>query len=441
MTSPPPIPASDQVGLASRLGRLNRHRALAADTAVVLLVQLLSRGMLNLVTILAANKLSVTSFSAYNYFLITVNLLGSLAGMGLPVSATRAAALADHVDRQTFEDRSAAVVWTFALVTLLATGTGPFVLGHLRAGDVHSDATLLTLGAFAFALCGISQSAMQGAGAFRSTLGPVLVGSGALLVGVLLAWARHGEEPLIVATILFYLLPAIAYLTWLRRHGLVTGGILRRPSHAAWRDIAAFALPSLGNALIFTGVSWWLARSLLAHAANPTSFPEFVIGMQWFSLALFIPLGLGQAIFPRYLRMAAGGTLTRAAILQPAAGSFLLVGVVALAGMAATPLLSLVYGANYAFSPLFVGAILLAAALSAPSNLLGQSVIAAYGAAAWLRIYCLYLLLGAGIPLLTPPHTPLQAALILCAANLATATAALVTMLARTRSMPEQVAG
>jgi O-antigen/teichoic acid export membrane protein len=411
--------------------RLSRHRALAADTAVVLLVQLLSRGMLNLVTVLAANKLSVANFSGYNYYLVTVTLLGSLTGMGLPVSATRAAALAGSIDRQTYEDRAAAVVWTFVLVALLAAVTGPFVLDHLRAGGIRSDAGLLTLGAFAFALCGISQSALQGAGAFRSTLIPVLAGSCALLLGVLVAWVRHSETPLIVGTILFYLLPALAYLVWLGRHHFLDRAILRRPSRAAWLDMASIALPSLGNALIFTGVSWWLARTLLAHAATPTSFPEFVIGMQWFSLALFVPLGLGQAIFPRYLRMAAGGTLTRASILQPAIGSFLLVVAVALAGMLCTPFLSLIYGAHYDFSTLFVGAMLLAAALSAPANILGQSVIAAYGAGAWLRIYLLYLVIGAGVPLLFPPSTPLEAALILCGANLATASGALATMLLR----------
>ncbi len=410
---------------------IDRYRALAADTAVVLLVQLLSRGMLNVVTILAANKLSVTSFSSYNYYLVTVTLLGSLTGMGLPVSATRAAALAGAIDRRIYQDRAAAIVWAFVLVAVLAAATGPIVLDHLQAGGIRSDAGLLTLGAFAFALCGISQSALQGAGAFRSTLLPVLAGSCALLVGVLVGWAQHSETPLIIGTIAFYLLPALAYLGWLSRHHFLGRAILSWPSRAAWADMASIALPSLGNALIFTGVSWWLSHTLLAHAATPTSFPEFVIGMQWFSLALFVPLGLGQAIFPRYLRMAAGGTLTVHSILQPAIGSFLLVLAVALAGMLCTPLLSLIYGTHYVFSPLFVGAVLLAAAFSAPANILGQSVIAAYGASVWLRIYLLYLVIGAGVPLLFPPTTPIQTALILCGANLATASAALATMLLR----------
>jgi O-antigen/teichoic acid export membrane protein len=421
--------------LASVRTIAGRHRSLATDTAYVLLVQLLSRGVFNLATILAANIFTVAVFSGYNYFLISINLLGALLSMGLPVAATRAGALATDASVAQRADRAAALAWLFAAVLVAALLLGPVLIPLLEADEVRVAPAMLLFGAGAFALCGVSQSFLQGAGAFRSTLGPVLVGSAALAGGAGWAWVTRSEHPLILGTVLFYLLPALLYLHRLSRSGLLGGrAAVRRPSGNRVRETIGVALPSLGNAIIFTGVNWWLARSVIEHAATPSAFPEFVIGMQWFSLALFLPLGLGQAIFPRYLRMAARDELARAAVVRLAVGALLLGLTVAACGAALTPLLSLVYG-RYEFSAAFVATVLSAAALSAPANLLGQSIIAARGAAAWLRTYSTYLLLGVTLPVLAPPHTAFEAAVILCALNGAVLIAAAITIYAGGRRL------
>jgi O-antigen/teichoic acid export membrane protein len=415
--------------LASASGKLRTHRALAEDTGYVLAVQLLSRGVLNLVTIAAANILTVAQFSSYNYYLITTNLIGAFAGMGLSVAATTILAGAASSPGEDHQRRAAALVWILIATAAFSAAVAPFLLPLVQPDEVSLSAILLIAGSIVLAIYGICNAAMQGAGAFRATLLPVTVGAAMLVGGTFWSWTASSELPLLIGMILFYLVPTVLFVAFLRSRGRIRGRWLRTaPGGTALREVAATALPSLGAGLIFTGVNWWIARMLLAHQGAPEAFPQFVIGMQWFSLALFVPLAVSQAIFPRYVQMARTGQLSRAAIVQPALLGFGLVLLLVLVAVPATPLLSLIYGSNYDFGMMFVAAILLAAALSAPAGILGQCIIAAAGAGAWLRIYVVFFAVGVGLPLLFPPQTALAAAAILGAANLAVLLAAVATL-------------
>jgi hypothetical protein len=246
---------------------------------------------------------------------------------------------------------------------------------------------MMMVGALTFAWFGIMHAGMQGAGAFKHVLVPVTIGSAVLLLFCGWSYAVQATEPLMIGLILSFVLPGLLFGRYLRRHDLLPWrALLSRPNRSAVREIGATALPSLGNAVIFAGVNWWIARSLIEHQSNPDGFVHFAVGMQWFSLALFVPLAVGQAL-------------------------------ASLVAVPATPLLSLIYGENFSFSIWFVLAIMAAASLSAPAGVLGQSIIAQSGAAMWLKLYMVFLTLGVGLPLVWPPRDELAAATILAIVN------------------------
>jgi O-antigen/teichoic acid export membrane protein len=417
----------------------SHRKLLAADISYVLGNQILSRGVLNVVSILAANFLSVLQFTVFNYFLITTNLVAAGLGVGLPLAATKVVAEATPERQAEYSAKVAAILCLLAGTALAAILLSPLVLPLLRAEDVQVSPVLLMLGAFALAWFGIMHGALQGAGAFRAVLLPVSLGSAALLGSCAVAWWTGSELPLIVGMILFYVLPALLFARQLRRRALLPKEVLRAPPAGALREIAATALPSLGNALMFTAVNWWIARMLIEHQGSEGAFAQFAIGMQWFSLALFVPLAVGQAIFPRYIKMAQTSEISLSATLKPALFACLLVVILIAVALPATPLLSLIYGRNFEFSAWFVLAILGAAALSAPAGVIGQALIAMHGAGLWFKVFLVFLALGFALPYFWPPVSEIDASVQLTLVNaglLATAVATL--WLKRPRLRPAQ---
>ena len=98
---------------------------------------------------------------------------------------------------------------------------------------------------------------------------------------------------------------------------------------------------------------------------------------------------------------------------MPGALSFAGLALAAAAVAPLAPVISWVYGPNYHFSGLFVFLLLLAAAVSGATSLLGQSIIAWKGAGVWFLANLL--LLGASVIALwlAPPTTAQQAVLII----------------------------
>lgn len=416
--------------------------SLLMDTTVVMLVMMMGRGFLAVVMLAAANFLTIAQFTHYNYFMITTSLLAAVAGLGLPMAATRVAAEATPVSNAADTHHLIATIWwAFAGATLCLILVSPWILPLLSADGVTFDQRLLILGAVALTASGICNGAMQGAGAFKATIRPAILGTVALLAGCFWAWQVGSELPLVMGVIASYLVAGALYLLHLRRLGLVSfRAITRLPTVQSARKVGETALPTLGSQAIFTGINWWLSRSLLDNQISPDAFGHFAIGMQWFALASVLPVALAQAILPRYIQLAQSSAMPIRVILRPAFITFGLVLAMTAAAVPLTPLLSIIYGANFHFSITFVFLIMLTAAFSATAGVIGQSIIAFQGAGAWLKIYLSFLVVGLAVPLLWPTQTEVIAAATLGLINvglLASAVGAiLLAHYRRTRTPP-----
>lgn len=417
--------------------------SLLLDTSVVMLVMVISRGVLALVMVAAANFLTIAQFTAYNYFMITTSLVSAVLGLGLPTAAIRVTAESTPDKAPDFHQLIATIWWGFALGALGLVLAAPLILPQMAAEGVQVSETLLIIGAVALAGGGICNGAMQGAGAFKATLPPAILGTIALLGGCLWAWSVGSERPLLIGVILFYILPAALYLVHLRRLGFISfKAVFRLPTASTVRNVSDTALPTLGTAAIFTGINWWLASSLLDHQTSPDAFAHFAIGMQWFSLASVLPLALSSAILPRYIQLAKSSAMPIRVVLRPALITFGLVLALTVVAILMTPLLSIIYGRNFQFSVLFVMLIMLTAAFSATAGVIGQSIIAFHGAATWLKTFLVFLVVGLAVPFLWPTRNEVIAAATLGLINVALLGAALATiLLARRRRSREAALG
>jgi O-antigen/teichoic acid export membrane protein len=220
---------------------------------------------------------------------------------------------------------------------------------------------------------------------------------------------------LIACNIVAILIPAANCTRHLLRTTVLSRAHWTRwPGRAALAEVLATTLPGLGFSVIYASINWLLMRTLIERQQGADQFNQYAIGLQWFSLVLFVPLAFGQVLFPRFVQKARSRSLGLAEIVAPPAFTFGLVLVCALVAAVLAPLVSWAYGGRYAFTGTFVFTILLAAALSGAVNLLGSFVMAARGFGAWLLINVASAATAAGLLWALPVDTALGAAQVLC---------------------------
>lgn len=402
-----------------RLTSLNPSRwgasGVAADTFYVLVTQVVSKGVLTALTVLMARGLSVEQFSRFNYFLVTTGVLTSYVALGLPLVASRVLS-EGNLDRSWREDpRTAAMLALAVLASAGAVVASPLFLPWLMADEIRVSAPLIVIGALAAAWNAIGQAAMYAVRAFRQAFWPAMLATAFTCVAASLGVATDQALWPIVGNILFYLAPVLLYWYHLKGAGVTPPHrAVLNPNREAMGQTLAIALPGLGVTVIYATVNWLIARTLVEHQSSPTQFNEYLLGLQWVSLALFVPLGLGQAIFPRFVEASRAGASEVRAIVVPAAITFGSVALIALTASLATPVLDVVYGASYDFDPAFVFTVLLAGAFGGAVNLIGVYVMATRGTAAWFLANLASL--GVALPLLSlnPPTSAFAAARVLC---------------------------
>ena len=391
------------------------------DTSLVAIGQALFKGTLYLGSILLSRMLSVEQFAIFGYFLVTSGFLAMFFSAGLTIAATKTFAEASAGRGE--DGGAAAVVLILIGAALAALALSPVYLPIVSDQSIRLGGLWLVAAGIAQAAYLVAAAAMYGANAFRFLLMPLLIGSAILLLGMLFAGLERDLLPALLAICLAHFVPTLMYAGRLWRLGLLR---FARPSRAAVGSVAATAGPTLGIALITSGVVWLITRSLLEHAVSTAQFNMFVIGMQWFVLALFIPNALGNALFPRFLHGAAAGGLPMRKVLGVSLAVFAIIA--AAAGVAAllTPLISALYGPHYEFSRAFVFTILLGAAIAGTVSMLSYPVMAALGVRSWL-LANLALLAGCVALLVAwPPTDALEAALVICGSYAVVLVAALL---------------
>ncbi|WP_374945164.1 hypothetical protein [Sphingomonas sp.] len=391
---------------AGRTGR----RPIVQDTAFIITAQLWSKGALHVISMLMAQFLSVQAFSTYNVFLLTTTVLASYLGLGLPLAAAKLLARGDTTDGD--RERLSVVLYLAAAATVGAVVLKPLYIPVLMPSAVSLNAWWVVAGGALSAWSVLGQSSLYAVRGFRRALLPILSGSALLALGAALAIARSDVHFLIVGALASPLVAAIGSARALSAYDTVPRPSLRLPSSEAFHDVLRTAVPGIGIGVIFTSMTWMIASSLLSHQSSAEQFNMFSVGMQWFALVLFIPLALGQAVFPRYIRMAHQQSTPARMIIQPVASTVAMLLVMAPFAALFTPLLILLYGNKYPFSPVFVVCVILAAAVAGAQTLLSHFVIASRGAGTWMAASLIALSICIACLHVAPPATALAAVLV-----------------------------
>lgn len=402
-------------------------RAFAVNGAWVVATQVIGKGTATLLSLLLARSLSIGDFAIFSYLFTTAAALSSYLAAGLPIAILRAVAEGREERSWARDDRLGAILLIAVLTGGVAVLAAPIYLPWLSSDEVPVPGLLLLAAALAMTGAALGQAGLYGSGRFRAAFHPVLVGAGIVVAFTMAALVLDSLTALIVGNIVGILWLAFAYLRDLFRHGVLH----RRhwsgwPARAAIVDVLGTNLPGLGINIVYATMGWILVRFLIEQQVSPDQFNMYAIGYQWFTLVLFIPLAFGQVLFPQFVAQVRGGSLSMAQIFFPAGLTFTAVVACAFVGSLLTPVLSWVYGAKYEFEPAFVFTILLAAALSGTTTLLGSFVMAARSVGVWLLVYVATALVAVALVWILPLSTALEAARTLCLTQLTPVVCAIV---------------
>ncbi len=379
------------------------------NAAWSLIAHILGRGSLVVASIMLARTLETPAFAAYSYFQLTVSMLAAYSALGLGVTASRFFAETDHVSK----DRAPPIgtLWVLSVLAGLILALAIMSLpDEWVDGGLEFPRWLLSLGVFVMALGVVPAGGVLGLERYREATVAAAVAAGVVVLGSFIAGTVGSAIWAMWALILGSLVQAAGNaLVAVRTVGARTLLTLTRFGKLELRRIAEFAGPMTAVTLLSASGAWMVGRIVLAGTSGERGFALYVIGLQWFSLALLLPGMISRVVLPRLVRVrleSPTGTPIRESALVRNSVYMTLASALAtcVIGAILSPWLWSLYGVDYAPGAWLIVAFMAAAIPAAPANNLGNAILADNGQMEWLLItgawfICLILLARASVSL------------------------------------------
>lgn len=363
---------------------------LASNVAWSIFAHLLNRGSLIVASIILARNLETKDFAAYSYFYLTVSMLAAYATMGLGVTASRFFAESACVD----EDRMPPVgmLWAFSIMAGLLCSFIIFCLPDTWLdGGLGIPNWVFSLGVFSMSFGVVPSGGTLGLERYAEATLTMAVSATILIIGAIITGISNSTLGAMLVFIAASLLTAIGNsIVVVRKIGGVERLLKRaRFDKADFRVIVSFAGPMIGVTILAASGSWLVGRIILGGPSGEESFALYAIGLQWFSLTLFLPGIVSRVTLPKMVKAQVKVSwlpsrgyqrLTRQCALLALYTALL----VSITGVIFSPLLLKLYGENFQSHYWFLVAFILAAIPSAPANTIGNAIVAANGQKEWL---------------------------------------------------------
>lgn len=365
---------------------------LATNTLWKILIHVLSRGSLILASIVLARSLDQVAFAEFSYFQLTAVTISAYAGMGLGVTASKYFSEIS-CERDLHACPAITLMWTISITVAFLFFVGIMLIpAPWLPGGLAIPRWLLALGVLALALEIVPTGALLGLECYRSVAGLSLMAASILMLGAMWA-ASVGSPELAMITTIFASAMQVAGKWWIiRRIGWKPLAGWRAISWNSFREISGFAGPMLLVSLLSSSGAWILGQLILNGPGGPPAFARYAIGLQWFSLGLFLPAILSEVVLPRFIRASRAGSSAKQLTQTSARAAVLMAVAVSCGAMSFGALIPHIYGGNYENDRWLITAYLAAAIVLAPANTIGNAIVANNGQRAWLLLTCLWML-------------------------------------------------
>lgn len=334
-------------------------------------------------TIVLARSFSPEQFAAYGYFLVTIAMLATYAGLGLGVTASRLFAELGSRDGEHLPPIGLLLIISAALSSL------SFLLvmalpGYLLDAGLQIPRWMLALGV-ALTVGGIIPSGgILGLEKYR-TASLISLASATVMLSTVFAAAHSQSLVLSMLSIIFSL-------------GVQAAGQLIVVMHAVGRDtlkescrwdstiilrITSLAGPMFLVSVLSGSAVWVVGRIILARSGQG-EFALYSIGLQWLSLGLLLPGMIARVVLPRLVK--SDSKEAKGLVMKASAMAFGFSLLILIVFSALAPWLIQLYGDSYMQADYLIPIFLLVALFSAPTNTIGNAIVAADRPGVWLRM-------------------------------------------------------
>lgn len=354
--------------LSAKLGR-GRESGLVAGGGIMLVGGLTAVNATNFAFhFIISRELGPASYGALGALLGIILVLTVPAG-ALQVVITREVASRRAVDSGQIVPVVAgpllaeAVLWGTAAALLLAVAS-PLLRSFLHLPSL-STALLLSAYAVPVAIGLVPRAVLLGEMRFKLVaLATVVGGVARLALGVILVDAGAGVNGAVAASVLAAVVEAAVLLPGMR--SMLQEAEDVEPLRTRWSDTSS-ALVAMVGFWLFTGIGTVLARHYLPRAESGFYAAAWTAA----TAAMFLPGAVSFIAFPRFVAAGASHSKARAALVRSlAVVGVLAFGAAAVAVVASSFVIRLLFGPQFAASTAVVGVLAVAGAFLALTGLL-----------------------------------------------------------------------
>ncbi|KAF7961593.1 hypothetical protein AWV80_31585 [Cupriavidus sp. UYMU48A] len=219
-----------------------------------------------------------------------------------------------------------------------------------------------------------------------------MIAATVLLLGASWAASTGSPEPAMISIISVSGLQ-VAAKSWIviRKIGWEAISTWRTVNRSDLMKVCNFAGPMLLVSLLSSSGAWVLGQMILNGPGGPAAFARYAIGLQWFSLGLFLPAILSDVVLPRIIRASKEGFSAKELTKTSAGAAVLMASLISIGAISFGALIPRLYGGHYANDRWLIAAYLAAAIILAPANTIGNAIVANNGQRVWLALTCLWM--------------------------------------------------
>ena len=352
-----------------------------------MLSHLLCRGSLMAASIFLARSFSPSDFSAYGYFQLTTALVGAYLGLGLSTTAARFFAQSKASE----EIKESPPLGALFAISIVAAMIGSiliyFLPNSILLGGFNIPKLLFLACVAALVLRVVPEGAVLGLERYQSAAFVSFGYAVIILSSAYVAVDTDSPSAAMMGIFLATLFQACGeFFIALRDIGVERirkGFTLGRENIEHVTHVAG---PLFLVTLMMASGPWILGRIILSVSDGEKLFALFVIGLQWYSLALVVPGMVSRVVLPRLIHSVHADLSGAKEIVRKGVKLAVVVALlITVSAVTFAPLLSAAYGESYDIDRLFVGVFMVAALIISPQTTLGNALHAVDGQLYLLR--------------------------------------------------------
>lgn len=356
-----------------------------------MLSHLFSRGSMMLSAMLLARSLSASDFAMYSYFQLTSTMIATYSAMGIGITASKLFAelqCSDTLERHTHVVRSIGTLWMSSIflssfVALIIL----FLPSSLLNSGLKISALIFCIGVFVMALAIVPNGAILGLEKYKQ-VAIISFFTGLInLIGVYFSIREQNSTYSMIFLISSVFFQLVGETLIIRTSlGWDTFRRFFYFDKSKISSVAVFIGPMMFVSIFSASGMWVVGKIILNHDNTHYNFSLYAIGLQWYSLALFVPLMISRVALPIFIKSKNKDETNNKMVSRSLYLSFLISFVFFGVGFLFKDQIIGFYGNSYSDFNMYIPFFLFVACINSPANILGNILIGNDEQLTWMCI-------------------------------------------------------